>query len=804
MNLFKTLHAKLLALTITILSFAVVFITVTNILNFSVSYKQALEERSITVAENIRSTIYKNLKYFPLDGFTGMPLFLQDVLANNPGLSYCYIADTGRHILYHSDINFTRADQKVQASAYSFLGKNTRGETVLTDQYYESIIPIIYESDYLGTIHVGVEKKIIGQKILSMVWQNALIFFIFLALAIFVLYKLVTRHITRPIDLLVEHAIDIAKHKDVAGTIPISSEDEVGKLASAFNEMKVSLDSYIKELNYRNDALHTINVIADRLYRSFDLATIAKDAVESLAFYSNSPRAILFEIDEENRILKRIYAHGFSEEALNVSSILPLEGSFSGITAKTKQVKSILDIAGDDTIVPQVRQALVGDGLNKGISIPLLFQDKVLGVLNLLFTSQNRGELEEYERETLLSLGKTIGLAMANARHVDQIKNEISERKRTEDFLQESEVKHRTLFEATSDAIAIYRENKITDCNKAFLEVFHATRDQVIGHKAKDFLPQYQPDGHSSKQYIKETVRAVLNGERISMEALYLRCDGTTFDGELTFDAIKIKGVMYYQTIIRDITQRKQVEAEVKKLNAELEQRVIERTKDLEFANKELESFSYTISHDLRAPLRSIDGFSRILMEDFSAQLSAEAFRYLQLVRTNTQQMGKLIIDILAFSRMSRQPISKQEVRPLSIIHQVLEELQSMQEGRKMNIVIGDMPPCQADPSLLKIVYTNLLSNALKFTRTKEEACIEIGCKTNGKDIYYIKDNGVGFDMKYVDKIFGVFQRLHRPEEFEGTGCGTAIVQRIITRHGGQIWVEAKINVGTTFFFTLE
>jgi PAS domain S-box-containing protein len=255
----------------------------------------------------------------------------------------------------------------------------------------------------------------------------------------------------------------------------------------------------------------------------------------------------------------------------------------------------------------------------------------------------------------------------------------------------------------------------------------------------------------------------------------------------------------------RDITDRKLAEEELKKYHEQLEELVEDRTLELKAANKELESFSYSVSHDLRSPLRAIDGFSRILSEEHAANLSQEAQRYIGLVRTSARQMGKLIDDLLTFSRLSRQPLAKQSVAPADIVRQVLEQLHYMQEGRHIKISIGDLPVCQSDPSLLKVVYTNLLSNALKFTGKRDYAIIEIGCNgEGGEHVYYVKDNGVGFNMKYVEKLFGVFQRLHRANEYEGTGVGLANVQRIIHRHGGRIWVTSEMDKGTVFYFTFE
>lgn len=258
----------------------------------------------------------------------------------------------------------------------------------------------------------------------------------------------------------------------------------------------------------------------------------------------------------------------------------------------------------------------------------------------------------------------------------------------------------------------------------------------------------------------------------------------------------------------------------IRKLNTELEHRVLERTGQLEAANKELESFSYSVSHDLRAPLRAIDGFSRILLEDYAASLSEEGMNFLTLVRTNTQQMSQLVDDLLAFSRLGRLGLTKQTVHPAKIVRLCLSEMQAEQEDRQIVIEIGELPSCQADPVLLKQVWTNLLSNALKYTRKQEQVHIEIGCRSqarplaNGQPlanaeadtetVYFVKDNGAGFDMKYVGKLFGVFQRLHRTADYEGTGVGLAIAQRIVFRHGGRIWAESQPNQGATFSFTLE
>jgi light-regulated signal transduction histidine kinase (bacteriophytochrome) len=281
--------------------------------------------------------------------------------------------------------------------------------------------------------------------------------------------------------------------------------------------------------------------------------------------------------------------------------------------------------------------------------------------------------------------------------------------------------------------------------------------------------------------------------------------DGRTITVETRMILIREPERAYVLEANRDVTERKQAQERIQQLNSELEQRVIERTVQLEAANKELEAFSYSVSHDLRAPLRAVDGFSQAVLEDYGPQLPEECRQDLQTIRNGAQKMGQLIDDLLTFSRLSRLPLSKRTVDTSKLVRSVLGDLNHQRQGRQVDVRIADLPPCQADPALLKQVWINLLSNALKYTGKRDDALVEIGCgQDKGQNVFFVRDNGTGFDMQYAHKLFGVFQRLHRAEDYEGTGVGLAIVQRVIHRHGGRVWAESKLNCGATFYFTLD
>ena len=242
-----------------------------------------------------------------------------------------------------------------------------------------------------------------------------------------------------------------------------------------------------------------------------------------------------------------------------------------------------------------------------------------------------------------------------------------------------------------------------------------------------------------------------------------------------------------------------------RQLNEDLERRVGQRTAELQATNKELEAFTYSVSHDLRAPLRRIDGFANILVDEYGGELCEEARRYLSRVREGTRQMGQLVDDLLNLARLGRKELRLQVTGLSSIVESVKGILQREDESRMVEWKLHPLPFVECDPSLMEVVFTNLLSNALKYSRPRERAIIEVGSmELNGQRTIFVRDNGVGFSMKYADKLFGVFHRLHRAEDFEGTGVGLATVQRIVHKHGGRIWAEAELDKGACFYFTID
>jgi signal transduction histidine kinase len=268
--------------------------------------------------------------------------------------------------------------------------------------------------------------------------------------------------------------------------------------------------------------------------------------------------------------------------------------------------------------------------------------------------------------------------------------------------------------------------------------------------------------------------------------------------------AVIIDNARLYSQAQQELAERERVQSELTALNAELEDRVARRTAELQRTNEELEAFSYSVSHDLRAPLRAIHGFSRIVVEDHADGLAEDAVELLNLVQENATQMGQLIDDLLAFSRLSRQPLNRKRVQLASLVKQVLDGLLEEAAGRQVDVEVADLPEVVADPSLLRQLLVNLLSNALKYSRKRDVARIEVGWEGDpGRPVYFVRDNGAGFDMRYVGKLFGVFQRLHLAEEYEGTGVGLALVQRIVARHGGRVWAEGELGRGATFYFTI-
>jgi len=606
--------------------------------------------------------------------------------------------------------------------------------------------PIIFDGKQIGTVFICASLKDIytqQQYVIFLVGMMILFssFFAFLLSSWFQLF------ISKPILYLTETAQIIASQDDYSLRAVKSSDDEIGILVNSFNHMLDTIDWQNKDkkilINELRESKSNLNTILDTI-----------------------PLSIYWKDKNSNYI-------GCNKTF----------SDFAGLDNPD------LIIGKTDFDLPWKQQAdkfrtddrkVISSGIaNYHIQEPLLTADG---------------------KEIWVDITK-IPLLGPNAKinAIIGVMEDITESKQAEENLRNSEARYRFLFEQNPLPMLIYEIDSlmILSVNDAFIAHYGYTEEEILSLHVADLYPEEE------KLAIADLTKKIFGLVYVG-EWHHLKKDGTQIIVEVHSHGFLFEGHSARIVVINDITERRRVEREIQTLNSSLEDNVVNRTEQLQEANKELEAFSYSVSHDLRAPLRHTSGYVDLLIRRCADDLSEKGKHYLSSIAESVHQMGMLIDDLLQFSRTGRAEVHKKNTDINNLVSEVLENIRHDNPNQSIEWIIADLPHVFCDRAMLKLVLINLLSNAVKFTRTRKLAIIEVGFRDESDEfLFFVRDNGVGFDMQYSHKLFGVFQRLHSTEEFEGTGIGLANVRRIISRHNGHTWAEAELDKGALFYFTL-
>ena len=422
-----------------------------------------------------------------------------------------------------------------------------------------------------------------------------------------------------------------------------------------------------------------------------------------------------------------------------------------------------------------------------------------LELINEQFQSALRGNTTTFELKSLRYDGSVFDAEMTSTiitlsgkKYLQTIIRDITERKIVEIALKEGEAKYRALVESAVDTIILIDNEVIVDLNLATLKMFRGTREQLIGHKTWDFMPEFQSDGLLSKDMAKEKIKQALKGETLFLEWSFIRCDGSAFDAELTFNTITLKGQKYFQAIIRDITERKHAAEQMKKL-----------TQELERSNTDLAQFAYVASHDLQEPLRMVTSFVQLLQHRYQGKLDKDADEFISYAVDGASQMQRLINDLLKYSRVGTHGKTLEPTNCNIVITHAISNLSKTIKEADAIINIDHLPTISADYTQLVQLFQNLIGNAIKYHGKKQPEILIRATNKGDNWLFSVRDNGIGIDKDYIEKIFVIFQRLHNKSQYPGTGIGLSICKKIVERHGGRIWVESKPGQGSTFYFTI-